>query len=139
MRDYQSIREEWIQLRKIPKQDKLEIDFIKQAVIGLIIDKTTKLAKADSSVDYNKYLLQSIKSEHKQTLEAIKQGVDAQKQLDVLEALLPQSLSEEETTAIILDILTQYEKPNMGLVMKELKKIDNVDMKIASKLVKELI
>ncbi len=139
MRDYNSIRDEWIHLRKIQKNKKHEIDYIKQSILGLIVDKTIKLAKADYSADFDKYLLTAIKSEHKQTLDAVKQGVKDKERLSILESLLPNVLSEEETSDAITAVLSKFEKPNMGLVMKELKKIDSIDMKLASKLVKELI
>ena len=139
MRDYKSIRDEWIHLRKIKKEEKEEIDYIKQSVLGLIVDKINKLAKADNSNEYDKYTQQAIKSELKQTRDSLKQGVDCQKQVDILEALLPPMLSEKEMTDIILTIISKYEKPNIGMIMKDLKSIENIDMKIASKLVKELL
>lgn len=138
-RDYKSIRDEWIHLRKIKKDEKAEVDYIKQAVLGLIVDKIAKLAKADNSEEYDKYTQQAIKSELKQTQDSLKQGVDCQNQIGILEALLPQMLSEEETTKTILAIIARYKKPNVGLIMKDLKSIKNIDMKLASKLVKELL
>jgi len=139
MRDYKDLRDEWIHLRKIPGIEKHEVDFIKQAVFGLIIDKIGKLAKKDNSSELDKYVEQAVKSEYKQTIDSLKQGVDCQHQVDILEALLPKTLSEEETSGTIIAIIARYENPNMGLVMKELKSMDNIDMKIASKWVKELL
>jgi len=64
MRSYNDIRDEWIHLRKIPKVDKLEIDYIKQAVLWLVIDKADKLAKLDKSDEFDKYIVQASISKH---------------------------------------------------------------------------
>jgi len=139
MRTYKDIREEWIHLRKIKGVDKLEVDYIKQATLGLIIDKVDKILKKEGNGQHDDYLMSAIKSELKQTKDALSQGVDCQIQIDILESLLPQSLSIEETTGTIIAIIARYDNPNMGIIMKELKGINNIDMKIASKLVKELL
>jgi len=139
MRTYKDIREEWIHIRKIKGVDKLEVDFIKQATLGLIIDKVDKIFKKEGKGQHDDYLMSAIKSELKQTKDALRQGVECQTQVDILESLLPQLLSAEETTGAIIAIIARYTNPNMGSVMKELKGLDNIDMKIASKLVKDLI
>ena len=137
--DYESIRDEWIHLRKIPFSKKAQIDFVKQAVLGLIVAKTYNLAKDQNASNLDDYLHQAIKSELKQTKDALAQGVDCQQQVDVLEALLPEMLSPEETSGLIITIASKYTNPNMGQIMRELKEIPNVDMKIASVMVKELL
>ncbi len=139
MRDYESIREEWIHLRKIPSTKKVEVDFVKQATLGLIVDKVDKMRKSAGKGVYDDYVAAAIKSEYKQTIDALNQGVECQIQVDVLEALMPKALSPEETSGTIIAIIAKYEKPNMGTIMKDLKDIEGIDMKIASKLVKELL
>jgi len=139
MRDYQSIREEWIHIRKIPSTNKHEVDFIKQAVLGLIVNKTSNMLKDAGKGNHDDYVAQAVKSEYKQTIDALSQGVDCQIQVDILEALMPKTLSAEETSGTIIAIIARYDNPNMGLVMKELKAIEGLDMKMASKMVKELI
>jgi hypothetical protein len=44
--------------------DKLEIDYIKQAVLWLVIDKADKLAKLDKSDEFDKYIVQASISKH---------------------------------------------------------------------------
>jgi len=139
MRTYKDIREDWIHLRKIRKENKLDIDVIKQGVLGLVIDKTNKLAKKDNSTDMEKYILQAIKSEYKQSTDSLKQGMDCRDAVDILESLLPKTLSEKETKNIIEQEIKKYSNPNMGQIMKELKKIASINMKISSKIVKELL
>ena len=134
---YPVFRERWIKLRK--NKDKSKEDIILQKLLGLIIDKTTKLAKEDKSEDLTKYIDKAIKSEYKQQLDSLNKGVKCEIEIKLLEDMLPKTLSEEETTIIITDILAKGNKSNIGLVMKELKTIPNLDMKLASSLVKKLL
>jgi uncharacterized protein len=82
---------------------------------------------------------------HKKTKEAIESYPDghdmkvaAQFEIKIIEAYLPQQLSEEEVIEIINTIKSSLEKPNMGAIMKELQpKIKGqFDGKKASELVK---
>lgn len=139
MRDYKDIRDEWIHLRKIKSADKTEVDFVKQATLGLIIDKTDKMLKSAGKGVCDDYIASAIKSEYKQTMDALQQGVECQIQVDILEALMPKTLSEEETSGTIIAIIARYEKPNKGMIMKDLKQVPNINMKLASKMVKELL
>ena len=139
MRDYQSIREEWMHLRKIPKTDKLVIDYKKQNVLEMVVDKVLKAAKDKKSEDFDSFVQAAVKSELKQFEDAHSQGVDCQTEIDILSALMPDTLSEEEISGTVIAIIARYENPNMGLVMKDLKEIEGIDMKIASKYVKELL
>ena len=139
MRDYKSIRSEWVYLRKIKSTDKIEVDFVKQAILGLIIDKTDKMFKSARKGNYDDYIADAIKSEYKQTIDALKQGVACQIQIGILEALMPKTLSEDETSELIISMIAKYDNPNMGMIMKDLKQVDSIDMQLASKLVKELL
>lgn len=60
-------------------------------------------------------------------------------ELRILEAYLPKMLSEEETKAILENILMSIEamKKNMGLIMKQLPK--EVDRKVASRLLNGML
>jgi uncharacterized protein YqeY len=137
MNKYEKLRNIWITLRK--NKDKSEEDIILQKVIGLIIDKVSKLAKVDKSEDLNKYLDQAIKGEYKQTLDSFSKGVKCETELNILKDMLPKTLSEEETTGIVTAILARSDKPNIGLIMNELRKTPGIDMKLASGLVKKLL
>ena len=137
--DYKSIRDEWIHLRKISKDDRLPIDKVKQVTLELIIDKVLKFAKVDKTEDYDKYVIKSIKSELKQALDAHEQGVENQDTIDILKALLPSELSEEEMTGTIIAIIAKYSEPKMQDIMKDLKTIEGMNMKFASGYVRSIL
>lgn len=137
--DYKSIETRWKEQRKIPKEDKLVVNYKTQTALELIIDKTQKMAKAKKSEDYDQFVQQAIKSELKQYEDAQSQGVDCLVEIALLKEMLPQTLSEEEISGTVIAIIARFENPNMGQVMGELKKVEGMDMKIASKYVKELL
>jgi len=135
---YQELRENWINLRK--NKSKNEDDVVLQKLLGLIIDKTTKMAKEAKSDDFNSFVEKAIKAEYKQQLDSMKQGINNRLELMILEELLPQTLSIKDTSKIVDEVFEKISsgtKPNMGLMMKELKTYTNLDMKIVSKLVQE--
>ena len=138
MFSYEELRKQWIELRK-DKKNLNEIQIIQMKLFGLIIDKILKQAKSDQSVDYDAYVLKAIKSELKQAQDANSQGVQNLDTIEILKQLLPKELSDEELSGTIIAILAKYETPNIGLVMKDLKKLDGVNMQKASSMVKELI
>ena len=139
---YKELREEWIRLRKMRADEKMVIGIKKQQMYGLVIDKITKAAKeakVEDPKDFDQFTLAAVKSEHKQWLDAKSQGVDCEYEITVLESLLPVALSEEETSGIVIALIARFETPTMKDIMQELKTIEGIDMKIASKWVKELI
>ncbi len=137
MKTYREFRYEWTELRKVKKSDKTDKQIREQSVFEMVIDKTLKYAKEDQSSYFNNYLQKAIKSEYKQFLDADSQGVDCKIELTLLKSLLPQKLSAEETTGTIIAIMARYETPTMQDIMKDLKKIDGIDMKFASQFVKQ--
>jgi len=132
---YIDLRKEWISLRKSKEDER------KMKLLGLIIDKTLKFAKEDNSDNYDKYVMKAIKSEYKQQLDSLKQGVDSEYEISLLEEKLPKTKSKEETEEIIEKLLLEYESfmhtPDMGSLMKDLRGFNDIDLKMASKLVKE--
>lgn len=62
--------------------------------------------------------------------------------LSEVEREMPKQLSEEETKDFILitweNIKKQVDKPNQGMLMRELKSNPNINMALAAKIVKEL-
>ncbi len=137
--DYKGIEKLWMTQRKIPKADKLVVNYKTQTALELIIDKTKKMAKEKKSEDYEQFVQQAIKSELKQYEDAQSQGVDCLVEINLLKEMMPKKLGEEEISGMVIAIIARYEKPNMGQVMGELKKIENMDMQIASRYVKELL
>ncbi len=137
--DYKGIEKLWMTQRKIPKADKLVVNYKTQTALELIIDKTKKMAKEKKSEDYEQFVQQAIKSELKQYEDAQSQGVDCLVEIDLLKGMLPETMSEEEISGTVIAIIAKFENPNMGQIMGELKKVEGIDMKIASKYVKELL
>jgi uncharacterized protein YqeY len=60
--------------------------------------------------------------------------------LKEIEAEMPKKMSEEEIRVFIKDLISKFDvKPNIGMIMKEIKSNAdlNMDMAIASKIIKE--
>jgi uncharacterized protein YqeY len=60
--------------------------------------------------------------------------------LKEIEAEMPKKMSEEEIRIFIKDLISKFDvKPNIGMIMKEIKSNTdlNMDMAIASKIIKE--
>jgi len=134
---FAAMRKQWIDLRK--DKHKTANEVVLQKLLGLIMDKTSKLAKAAKSDSLANYLDAAIKSEYKQQLDSQSKGINCEAEIKFLKDYLPKTLSEEETTEVVNKIISRYENPNMGMIMKELKLVPDIDMKIASSLVKKLL
>lgn len=114
-----------------------------------IVDLATKIAKEENREPTESDVTTAIKKLIKQNDGAIeliksKQGDYSkwEKETDVLKDFLPKQLTQEEiiiTIDTILEHMKEEEriKKNMGKVMQELKKYDNMDMNFASKVLKE--
>ena len=92
-----------------------------------VIKKQVKTRK-DSIAEYQKY-------------ERLDEVESLEKEVEVLNAYLPEEMTEEEIVKVIDEVFVMV-KPtsmkDMGLIMKELNtKITNADMSLVSKLVKE--
>ena len=115
-----------LQLEQISKKHELDDN-----EIAAVLKKQVKLRK-DSLEEYKKY----DKTELVESLE---------KEIAVLDAYLPEEMSEEEITNIVDEAINEV-KPSsmkdMGLVMKKVNELlvgKNADMSLVSKLVKEKI
>ncbi len=115
-----------LQLEQIAKKHELDDN-----EIAAVLKKQVKLRK-DSLEEYKKY----DKTELVESLE---------KEIAVLDAYLPEEMSEEEITNIVDEAINEV-KPSsmkdMGLVMKKVNELlvgKNADMSLVSKLVKEKI
>ena len=115
-----------LQLEQIAKKHELDDN-----EIAAVLKKQVKVRK-DSLEEYKKY----DKTELVESLE---------KEIAVLDAYLPEEMSEEEITNIVDEAINEV-KPSsmkdMGLVMKKVNELlvgKNADMSLVSKLVKEKI
>ena len=92
-----------------------------------VIKKQVKTRK-DSIAEYQKY-------------ERLDEVESLEKEVEVLNAYLPEEMTEEEIVKVIeevFDMVKPTSMKDMGLIMKELnQKITNADMSLVSKLVKE--
>ena len=111
-----------LQLESISKKHELSDD-----EVVTVIKKQVKTRK-DSIEEFKKYN----KTEEVAKLE---------KEIEILNAYLPEEMTEEEIKKVIDDVFTELKPTSMkemGMVMKELNmKITNADMSLVSKLVKE--
>lgn len=111
-----------LQLESISKKHELSDD-----EVVTVIKKQVKTRK-DSIEEFKKYN----KTEEVAKLE---------KEIEILNAYLPEEMTEEEIKKVIDDVFTELKPTSMkemGMVMKELNIIiTNADMSLVSKLVKE--
>ncbi len=135
---YDTMREDWIALRK-DKKNLLDVQVKQLNIYGLLIDKISKMAKMDQSGEYDDYMLKAIKSELKQWLDAKNQGVLADVEIMILKDLLPKDLTDEEISGHVIAIIARYEDPKMKDVMADLKGISGMNMQVANKYVRELL
>jgi len=117
---------------------------IKANVLMMLIDTIQKIAKEDKNDVNEKYIQKGIKKYMKQVEDSIKNGVEsAKKELEILkeygEKILPKEKSDEELIKIIKNLINKIENPNIGKIMQELRKIDGINMKKASNLVKDFL
>ena len=115
-----------------------------RSIVSEIKNQTVNAGKEITEDIVLKCIQKSVK-QHKDSIESFKAGGRddlAEKELEELkhiEVYLPKMLSEDETKAIIENILTNVEatKKNMGIIMKQLP--SDVDKKIASKLLAKML
>jgi len=117
---------------------------VKANVLMMLIDTIQKIAKEDNNDVTEKHIQKGIKKYIKQIEDSIKNGVEtAKEELNILkeyaDKILPKEKSDEELIKIIKDLINKMENPNMRDIMMKLKKIDGINMKKASNLVKEFL
>lgn len=110
--------------------------------IMMLIDTIEKLAKDKNPKDPNPdlFIIDGLKKSIKQVEDSIKNGVDAENELNFLKKLaddiLPKQLSDAELTTILHDLVSSGK--NFGECMKELKGRQDIDMKKASSMLKDI-
>jgi len=127
-----------IELKKMMMKAKKE-DKTKANALMMLVDSAQKIAKEKGEEVSEKHIQEAAKKLAKMAKESIEAGMqEAKKELEIYESFLPKMLSEEETTKIIKEIIDEIGGKNMGEIMKRLKQRGDVDMALASKIVKSL-
>lgn len=129
--NYNETRSAWVQARK----DK---NALHTTVLSGIIDKTQKLAKFDASEDFDKYLIQAIKSETKGYIDSNEKGINSKSEIDFITTLLPEVLTKEETIKLVNDYIVEFAPKEFKDVMKHFKGNELLDMKIVQEVAKQL-
>jgi len=127
-----------LELKKMMMKAKRE-DKTKANALMMLVDSAQKIAKEKGEEVTEKHIQEAAKKLAKMAKESIDAGMeDAKKELEIYESFLPEMLSEEETTKIIKEIIEEIGSKNMGEIMKRLKARGDIDMAMASKIIKSL-
>ena len=127
-----------LELKKMMMKAKKE-DKTKANALMMLVDSAQKIAKEKGEEVSEKHITEAAKKLAKMAKESIEAGMEeAKKELEIYESFLPKMLSEEETTKIIKDIIEEIGSKNMGEIMKRLKARGDIDMAMASRIIKSL-
>ena len=113
---------------------------IEKNALMMLIDFTEKIAKEKNDPDVDKYLGQAVKKYLKQLNEEVNPNSEEVQIIEnIADKILPKTLNKDETEVLIANILgtcNEVTKKCFGKVMGELKKRNDVDMKLASEILK---
>ena len=127
-----------LELKKMMMKAKKE-DKTKANALMMLVDTAQKIAKEKGIEVDEKIIAEAAKKLSKMAKESIDAGMqEAKKELEIYESFLPRMLNEEETLKIIKEIIDEIGEKNMGEIMKRLKQRGDVDLGLASKLIKSL-
>jgi hypothetical protein len=126
------------ELRKVLMKAKVT-DKFGAGILTMILAETLNIAKSDGNREANETdVTAAVKRISKMADQSLAQGVvGADKEVEYLKQFAPKVLSEDETRAIVGNIIQSVGKGNMGAIMKELKTHQGIDMALASKIAKE--
>jgi len=130
------------EMMKLKRTDKNKAN-----VLMMLIDTVEKMAKEKNpkKPEPDLFIVDGLKRYIKQVEDAKKNGMDVENELNYLkelgEDILPKTLNESQLMHIIVEFKNDNPDAKMGQIMGYLKKNfgDEVDMKMASKLVKEVL
>lgn len=118
----------------------------------LLRDIKTEFSKAETAKDFKKLdEIAILKSMKKKREDAIDQYIKANrhdladievKEILILKEFLPEEISEDKLRELVTQIVNDLKESgcaNIGSIMANVKNIPNVDMKLASSIVKSLI
>ncbi|QCI28490.1 GatB/YqeY domain-containing protein [Caminibacter pacificus] len=127
-----------LELKKMMMKAKKE-DKTKANALMMLVDSAQKIAKEKGEEVSEKHIIDAAKKLAKMAKESIEAGMEeAKKELEIYESFLPKMLNEEETTKIIKNIIDEIGGKNMGEIMKRLKQRGDIDLGLASKIIKSL-
>jgi hypothetical protein len=127
-----------LELKKMMMKAKKE-DRVKASALMMLVDSAQKIAKANNGEVSEKTIQEAAKKLAKMAKESIEAGMkESEKELEIYESFLPKMLGEEETVKIIKEIIDETGGKNMGEIMKRLKARGDVDMALASRIIKSL-
>lgn len=129
-----------VELRKQIMVAKKEKNLNRAKVLSAILDQAQKIAKADKNREVeDKDIVAGAKAEVKMATQSKEAKAPyLEETFDIALEFLPKQMSEREILVTIEAIIADMDKPNLGLVMKELKNFgDTLDMKVANKIIKE--
>ncbi len=127
-----------LDLKKMMMKAKKE-DKTKANALMMLVDSAQKIAKEKGEEVSESHIMQAAKKLAKMAKESIEAGMkEAEKELKIYEGFLPKTLGEDETKKVIEDIIQETGSKNMGEIMKRLKQRGDVDMALASKIIKSL-
>ena len=127
-----------LELKKMMMKAKKE-DKTKANALMMLVDTAQKLAKEKGEEVTGETIQKAAKKLAKMAKESIEAGMEeSKKELEIYESFLPKMLSEEETTKIIKEIIDEIGGKNMGEIMKRLKARGDIDMAMASRIIKSL-
>jgi uncharacterized protein YqeY len=127
-----------LELKKMMMRAKRE-DKTKANALMMLVDTAQKIAKERGVEVDEKIIGEAAKKLAKMAKESIEAGMEeAKKELEIYESFLPKMLSEEETKRVIEEIIDEIGSKNMGEIMKRLKQRGDVDLSLASKIIKSL-
>jgi uncharacterized protein YqeY len=127
-----------LELKKMMMKAKKE-DKTKANALMMLVDLAQKIAKEKQQEVNEKTIQEAAKKLAKMAKESIEAGMEeAKKELEIYESFLPKMLDEAATTEIIKSIIDEIGSKNMGEIMKRLKARGDVDMALASKIIKSL-
>jgi uncharacterized protein YqeY len=127
-----------LELKKMMMKAKRE-DKTKANALMMLVDSAQKIAKEKGEEVTEKHIEEAAKKLAKMAKESIEAGMEeAKKELEIYKSFLPKMLDEAATTEIIKSIIDEIGSKNMGEIMKRLKARGDVDMALASKIIKSL-
>ena len=127
-----------IELKKMMMKAKKE-DKTKANALMMLVDSAQKIAKEKQQEVSEKTIQEAAKKLAKMAKESIDAGMqEAAKELEIYESFLPKMLDEAATTEIIKSIIDEIGGKNIGEIMKRLKARGDIDMSLASKIIKSL-
>lgn len=132
---------------KIEEEDKnknKEYRLATKSIINAIQNKQKIKGKDFTEMD-SIAILKNLKKKSLESISIFTKGnrldlVEKEKiDLFIIEKFLPKELSEEETKKIVDEVFNRLKTDSIGFIMKELKVHNNINMKLASILVKDLL